>query len=196
MRILPSLWFLLFLLGGSALSAPSEAQLAKWFKQYPKADANGDGRLSVEEATAYRDKIQGNGAQKKPRGVRTEFKIDPGWDAERFPEHAMCYRSPEELKAAFPKLVSYKKPADGALRIVGTGHSFMAPGYKTLPAISRSAGFEQPLHTHTGGGMTGSARYKWEQENGIFQFAGKPHPKLLASIANAEWDVMMWGPYF
>ena len=44
--------------------------------------------------------------------------------------------------------------------------------------------------------MTGSTRYKWEQENGIFQFEGKPVPKLLASIANADWDVMTWGPYF
>ena len=44
--------------------------------------------------------------------------------------------------------------------------------------------------------MTGSTRYKWEQENGIFDFDGKPMPKLLASIANAEWDVMTWGPYF
>ena len=44
--------------------------------------------------------------------------------------------------------------------------------------------------------MTGSARYKWKEENGIFQFEGKSKPKLLSSIANAEWDVMMWGPYF
>ena len=44
--------------------------------------------------------------------------------------------------------------------------------------------------------MTGSARYKWEEENGIFQFEGKPNPKLLTSIANAEWDAMIWGPYF
>jgi hypothetical protein len=72
----------------------------------------------------------------------------------------------------------------------------MAPGYKTLPIICEAAGFKQPLYTHTGGGITGSTRYKWEQENGIFQFEGKPVPKLLASIANAEWDAMMWGPYF
>jgi len=44
--------------------------------------------------------------------------------------------------------------------------------------------------------MTGSARYKWEQENGIFQFEGRPTPKLLAAISNAQWDRMMWGPYF
>jgi len=93
--------------------------------------------------------------------------------------------------------VSFEKPADGALRIIGTGHSFMAPGYWALPKITVAAGFaEQPLYTHTGGGITGSARYKWEQENGIFEFDGKPKPKLLASISNAEWDVMMWGPYF
>jgi hypothetical protein len=72
----------------------------------------------------------------------------------------------------------------------------MAPGYRTLPLISRGAGMQQPLYTHLGGGMTGSARYKWEQENGIFQFDGKPMPKLLSSIANASWDAMMFGPYY
>jgi hypothetical protein len=73
----------------------------------------------------------------------------------------------------------------------------MAPGYKAFPLIARAAGLRQPpLLTHVGGGITGSARYKWEQENGIFQFDGEPTPKLLASVANAEWDAMMWGPYF
>ena len=72
----------------------------------------------------------------------------------------------------------------------------MAPGYRTLPKICEAAGMDQPLYTHTGGGITGSARYKWEQENGIFQFDGRPVPKLLASISNAQWDAMMWGPYF
>ena len=64
------------------------------------------------------------------------------------------------------------------------------------PSNAKAAGITQPLYTHTGGGVTGSARYKWEQENGIFEFEGKPLPKLLASIANAQWDAMMWGPYF
>jgi hypothetical protein len=95
-----------------------------------------------------------------------------------------------------PAVVSYPKPSDGAVRVVGIGHSFMMPGYKTLPAICQGAGMEQPLYTHVGGGMTGSARYKWEQENGIFQFSGKPVPKLLSAIANAQWDAMMFGPYY
>jgi hypothetical protein len=204
-----SMLFLLCLLvcNGLATGQPTEQQLARWLKRFPDADANGDGRLTAEEAQTYRRKFQ---KARKPsgdgrRGAPREFKVDPGWQADRFPEHAVCYRSPKEIAEIYAKdsrgqrnsITSYDKPVDGSLRIVGTGHSFMAPGYKTFPSIVRAAGFKQPpLLTHTGGGITGSARYKWEQENGIFQFDGNPTPKLLASIANAEWDVMMWGPYF
>lgn len=192
---------------GTVLSAPSAKQLANLLKRFPKADANGDGLLTLAEAEAYRKKIvaarKSSKSAGKRQGAPREFKVDPGWEAERFPEHAVCYLSPKEIKELYAKAVggksavaSFDNPTDGALRIVGTGHSFMAPGYKTLPLICKAVGMEQPLYTHTGGGMTGSTRYKWEQENGIFQFDGKPRPKLLASIANAEWDVMMWGPYF
>lgn len=125
------------------------------------------------------------------------FKVHPGWDQEGFPKHAACYKSPEELRKLVGSITSFPKPTNGAIRVVGTGHSFMVPGYKTLRPICRAAGFEQPLHLHTSGGITGSARYKWEQENGIYQFEGRqPKPILLASIANAEWDAMTWGPYF
>ena len=131
-------------------------------------------------------------------GAPPKWKMDPGWDAEHFPEHAVCYKKPKEIAEIYAqRVVSYPKPEDGSLRIVGTGHSFMAPGYKTFPAIARAAGFKQPpLVTHTGGGMTGSAPYKWEQENGIFRFDGEPRPKMLASLAHAQWDAMMWGPFY
>ncbi len=129
--------------------------------------------------------------------------MDPGWSKARFPDNAVCYMTPPEIQAiyreVFPKnpqpVFQVPKP-EKAMRIVGTGHSFMAPGYRTFPVICRAAGFEQPLRTHTGGGMTGSVRYKWEQENGIFGFAGKPQPKLLAAMATGAWDAMMWGPYY
>lgn len=180
-------------------------KLAKWLERFPDADTDEDGLLSIEEADAYRQKIRNAGKpatnSRKPLtagGAPRVFEVDPGWDDYEFPDHAVSNRPPAEIARIYGKeIVSFDKPVDGALRIVGTGHSFMAPGYGTLPRIVKAAGFaDQPLHTHTGGGMTGSARYKWEQENGIFQFDRKPVPKLLASIANAEWDVMMWGPYF
>ena len=131
--------------------------------------------------------------------------FDPGWDKDEFPPHAVSLKTPEEIMAIYKRgepgrtyaeaadAMSFPKQADGVLRIVGTGHSFTAPGYRTLPAITRAAGFEQPLSLHNGGGRTGSVSYKWEQENGIFEFDGKPLPKLLAAISNAEWEAMIWG---
>lgn len=177
---------------------PSAEHLAKWLKRFPQADTNKDGKLTAEEAEAFRKKQMGR------RGPPRTFKVHPGWNEERFPDHAICYRTPKEIAAAYAKVIgegknpvtSFPVPKDGGLRVVATGHSFMAPGYSSLPLICKAAGFEQPMLKHVGGGITGSTRFKWEQENGIFQHEGKAKPRLLASIANAEWDVMMWGPYF
>lgn len=187
---------------------PSPQQLANWLKRFPEADTNKDGQLTAKEAVSYRKKILAkrgkSGSGKGRRGAPRTFQVNPGWSEERFPAHSVSYKSPEEILSIYTKIAgspkkalsSFEKPDNGAIRIVGTGHSFMAPGYRTLPTICKAAGFEQPLYTHTGGGITGSTRYKWEQENGIFQFEGKAHPKLLSSIANAKWEAMMWGPYF
>lgn len=184
----------------SDASAQSQAQFDRWLKRWPQADTNKDGRLSAAEVKAFRNQAQRRNGGGTPR----TFNVDPGWNEERFPEDAVCYMSPTEIAKLYSSVsgsnrsvVGYDKPSDGSLRIVGTGHSFMAPGYKTFPTIAKAAGLRQPpLLTHVGGGITGSARYKWEQENGIFQFDGKPTPKLLASISNRSWDAMMWGPYY
>ncbi len=185
----------------------SSQQLERWLQRFPQADTDHDGRLTNKEANDFRKQMQGGsrGDGNDAGGVPREFPVDPGWEADRFPPHAVAYKSPEEIAEIFAKtkegkqapVVSYPVPSDRSLRIVGTGHSFMAPGYQAFPLIARAAGLQQPdLLTHVGGGITGSARYKWEQENGIFQFDGRPVPKLLSSIANARWDAMVWGPYY
>ncbi|NNJ24368.1 hypothetical protein [Alienimonas chondri] len=199
--------------GGTAAFAqsapPSERQLAQWLKRFPEADANGDGRLTAGEAAEYRRAARGQrGTQNNAKlGPPPPLKLDPRWADSDFPPYAasrldadatleLYQRGPVARSApAAPEPLSFPKPTDGGMRIVGVGHSFMAPGYGTLPLITRAAGFEQPLCLHTGGGVTGSARYKWEQENGIFQFDGKPVPKLLAAIANADWEAMILSPY-
>ena len=185
----------------------SEKQLAQILKRFPDADKNGDGKLSAEEFEAARQQSS-RSRQGNPRSaaaLKTALGLNPGWDEDEFPSHAVSLKTPDEIMAIYKKgeagrtyagaddAMSFPKPADGALRIVGTGHSFTAPGYRTLPAITRAAGFEQPLCLHNGGGATGTAHYKWEQENGIFGFDGKPLPKLLAAISNAEWEAMIWG---
>ena len=193
MKSLSLLFLALLWAGPLHAQQPTEKQLATWLKRFPAADANKDGKLSLKEAQALRDQIQGQ--QRRQGGAPHNFKVDPGWaKAPEFPKHALMYKSAAELKE-LASIRSFPK-TEGVLRVVGTGHSFMMPGYRTLPAICKAAGFEQPLHLHTGGGITGSTRYKWEQENGIFQFDKRPRPVLLPSIANAKWEAMMWGPYF
>jgi hypothetical protein len=187
----------------------SESRLAQLLKRFPKADANGDGKLTEEEFKAARQRFQPSkpGKARPAAAAQTKLVFDPGWEKEKFPPHAVSLKTPEEIMAIYKRgpagqaplresdALSFPKPAAGILRIVGTGHSFMLPGYKTLPLISRAAGFEQPMCLHLGGGVKGSARYKWEQENGIFEFDGKPLPKMLAAISNAKWEAMVWGPY-
>ena len=189
-----------FLFMSTAVFSQSESQLRKLLRQFPAADTNGDGKLTAEEARAFMASRSRRGAG---QGPPMKFHVDPGWSKVRFPDNAVCYMTPAEIQALYRKVYpkdtnpvfQVPKP-EKALRIVGTGHSFMAPGYRTFPVIARAAGFEQPLRTHTGGGITGSVRYKWEQENGIFDFANKPQPKLLAAMATGAWDAMMWGPYY
>ena len=48
------------------------------------------------------------------------------------------------------------------LRIVGTGHSWMRPGYGTLPHIARAAGLEQRMRLNTRGGEAGGSLMMWE----------------------------------
>lgn len=187
----------------------SEQRLAQLLKRFPAADANGDGKLTQEEFKAARQQFQQSkqGNKRPAAAAQTKQGFDPGWDKDEFPSHAVSLKTPEEIMAIYKRgatgrtyaeaadAMSFPKPTGGIMRIVGTGHSFTAPGYRTLPAITRAAGFEQPLSLHNGGGRTGSTSYKWEQENGIFEFDGKPLPKLLAAISNAKWEAMMWGPY-
>ena len=139
--------FLKQLSGGNSPKTPAPVaapetpeQLAKWLKQYPESDADGNGELSKEEAAAYLKALQ-NSRGKIARKGRGPFVPDPGWKEEKFPEHAICYLTPEQMKeqygGSFPDL---PKSKDGVLRVIGTGHSFMRPGYQTLPAICEAAG--------------------------------------------------------
>lgn len=61
--------------GGQGITTASPEQLQQWLRQYPEADANGDGRLSVAEAEAYRQTIERRMATRQARkpSFRHEF---------------------------------------------------------------------------------------------------------------------------
>jgi predicted acyl esterase len=59
-------WMLATALGrGQQISEASPAQLRQWLREYPDADANGDGQLTVQEAEAYRQQVQRRQAERR-----------------------------------------------------------------------------------------------------------------------------------
>ena len=112
---------------------------------------------------------------------------------------ATYLKKPDEIRAMILKGKGGAKalgfPKGNGLRIVATGHSWMRPGFGTLPHIARAAGLEQRLRVNSRGGEAGAARMMWELENGILSSRGKPNPVCMAAITTGQWDVMMWGSY-
>ena len=69
---------------------------------------NGDGRLTFEQIRAYPQKLRGQAAPDNlstQRGAQSQFEVDSGWDRDRFHDHAICYRSSQEMKAIYTKTV-------------------------------------------------------------------------------------------
>ena len=91
-------------------------------------------------------------------------------------------------------------PKGNGLRIVSTGHSWVAPAMKTLSPIALAAGFDgHHLLSHLNGGGKGSARSIWAAEKGLdFPGRAKDEPKrtiLLPAIETGQWDVLTWGAF-
>ena len=169
---------------GAQVTSENNKRLADALKQYPKADTNKDGVLTMDEARAYLRKTrqQGGGA-KRPR----------------MDVHAP---SAEEIKAVIE--AGRKSNGDGPLqfekgdgvRVVMTGHSWVAPGRRTLPLIAEAAGRTgHQQRWHMSGGPTGAANAIWLKEFGKWSDA-PPNPVLLPAIATGQWDVMTWGSYY
>ncbi len=113
---------------------------------------------------------------------------------------ATYLKSPEEIRAMADRMEKKPKgplgyPQGSGLRIVATGHSWMAPGYKALPRIAKAAGLQQHLRVNGRGGESGGIRMMWEYENGILSSRGKPAPVCMSAITTGQWDVMVWGCY-
>lgn len=83
------------------------------------------------------------------------------------------------------------------MRIVMTGHSWVAPGQASLLKIARGTGLEgHHQRYHSGGGATGSANAIWLKEFGKWKNGVEADPILIPAIATGEWDVMTWGSYY
>lgn len=144
---------------------------------------------------------------KRPQAKhRTSLHVPTPWmgyghDSSPQIQGAIYLKSPEQIRSIFRQQSRNKPtpplsyPRSSGLRIVGTGHSWMQPGFRTLPKIAEMAGLEQQLRINVRGGERGAVRMMWELENGILSSRGKSQPVCMAAISTGQWDAMMWGSY-
>ena len=159
---------------------------------YPEADANRDGVLTRQEAIAYRDKmgLGGPGKAAQP-GDAAPLPAD---DARAFAVTAEELDKLMQAESARAGREPLSFPKGNGLRILMTGHSWVAPGRSALPQIAAAAGYvAHQQRAHISGGGTGSVISIWRKEVG--KYDGPPRPILLPAIATGQWDVMTWGMF-
>ncbi|MGB0580924.1 MAG: EF-hand domain-containing protein [Limisphaerales bacterium] len=172
---------LLTVLTANATTAdPAEERLKRAFKQFPAADLNNDGTLTQKELQSFHRESARK--MRKPKVYSTIFKP-----------------SADELKQAFEGNKgkgALKSPKGNGLRILITGHSWVAPANKTLPAIAAAAGLDgHRQRAHISGGATGAANAIWLKEFGKFE-KQPAKPIIIPALATGEWDVLAWGSYY
>ena len=165
-------------------TSENDERLKRGLKQYPEADTNKDGILTMVEARAHLSK------NRAAMGRKQNGKIFKPSEEEM---EAAVERGRELAKGKEP--LAYEK-GDG-LRILMTGHSWVAPGRKTLPAIAAAAGYEDHRQRHhASGGRTGAANAIWLKEFGHWEDGSAANPILLPALVTGEWDVMTWGSFY
>jgi predicted acyl esterase len=126
-------------------------QLAQWLRQYPQADANRDGRLTVEEAEAYRKKLDEASRAAvaiPPRRSRSEYTFATMSDGTKIP-----------LAVMFPR------GFDRADRVRKWPTIFITCGYAMATRPSDTAEFDERYVTVMaslrGTGASGGALNPW-----------------------------------
>jgi hypothetical protein len=188
--LLPCLLLTAWPSGAQETSENSE-RLKKGLERFPEADTNKDGILTLEEAAAFMAKRKGNAGKASGAGGAGRQKTTTFTPTEEDVERIIALG--REQKTQGP--LSFEK-GDG-LRVVMTGHSWVAPGRSTLLKIAAAAGLDgHRQRHHTSGGGTGAANAIWLKEFGKWQEGQPPSPILVPAIATGKWDVMTWGSYY
>ena len=175
--------FLLFTTVLASATDPAADRLKRAFKQFPAADLNGDGTLTQKELqTFHRERARKIREGRKPKVYSTIFRP-----------------SPEELKQATKGNKGrgpLKFTKGNGLRVLITGHSWVAPANKALPGITAAAGLDDhQQRAHLSGGATGAANSIWLKEFGKFD-KQPAKPIIIPALATGAWDVLVWGSYY
>ncbi len=184
------LWLFVGTLTCFAQKSDANSKLQQALKQYPDADTNSDGVLTMQEARAYLLKINTASDDSATKRIRPIFETEIFKATAEELDRAMQADNASKQKEAL------QFPKGNGLRIISTGHSWVAPALRTLPQIAVAAGLHgQHIRSHTSGGGTGSANSIWRKEFGKYG-SEAAKPILLPAIATGQWDVMTWGAFY
>ncbi len=164
----------------------TDRQLGNWLKRFPDADANGDGRLTIKEAQAYRQKMQSPKTKGDSRGAPRQFAVDPGWQADRFPDHAVCYKSPKRLLRSMrrseprqPK-PDHVLPKTGGRLAANRRHRSQLHGAglpRRFPSIAKPPDSSSRLCSRTPEAASpGAPVTNGNRKTGSFSSTANPHP--------------------
>ncbi|MBW8039676.1 MAG: hypothetical protein FVQ85_06715 [Planctomycetes bacterium] len=164
------------------------------------------GRTLQELGDQWKRSLEKKIAAETPAAVKTSIPTDQEKEADKSDDKTVentdvSEKSDAELaeemasntvKALEKGPLSY--PKGNGLRIVSTGHSWVAPALWTLPAIAKAAGLDgHHQRKHISGGGSGTANAIWLAEIGKSDGNSEPNPILIPAIATGRWDVMTWG---
>ena len=165
-------------------TSENEDRIRLLFRQFPEADTDKDGVLTRDEAVAFLQKRRGGGRQP----ITTIFQ--PSNE-----ELAAAIALGEKMSNGKGQPLQFEK--GNGLRVLMTGHSWVAPGKKTLPGIAAAGGFDgHRQRDHSGGGATGAANAIWLKEFGKWKDDFPQKPVIVPAIVTGKWDVMTWGSYY
>ncbi len=156
-------------------TSENNSRLKKGLKDYPEADTDGDGVLTLKEARTFLKKMA-DGDKKSParKGGDSDTAIE-------VPK--------EELQRDDLEKFEPEGAGDGGVKMLFIGHSLVAPVEKMIRYISRGVRLEDyESRMQYSGGKSGAPLRHWN-------YTGSKQ-KTRPALMTGKWDYMAMGMYY
>jgi predicted acyl esterase len=170
------------------IAQASEEQLQRWLQQYPEADANNDGKLTTEEAEAYRQKLERQRLRTQAARKRVPFEHE-------FTFATMSDGARIALAVAYPN--GFEADADRKWPAI-----FTLCGYTSATAPVNPGGFGHRFVTvnasirgtgASGGALSPWTRRTWQDGHEVIEnwIAKQPWSNGRVGIVGHSWPGLM-----
>ena len=175
---IPAFLVAVFFAAQPAWSQPTSennSRLKKGLKDYPEADTDGDGVLTLKEARTFLKKMADGDKKSPPR---------KGGDSDTAIEVPK-----EELQRDDLEKFEPEGAGDGGVKMLFIGHSLVAPVEKMIRYVSRGVRLEDyESRMQYSGGKSGAPLRHWN-------YTGSKQ-KTRPALMTGKWDYMAMGMYY